>query len=278
MIDYAIHTGTQDVIDPMGSAIINVNATGTPNYQWVNVNRIKAYGTPAQTRLQTYLPFTNTVSYRIKDLHNIPAYNTPTSFVGDAVCFNSGPAACSGRGPFYINSQKYYIDFIFLYFVNTGTEPLYSPVFSVDTSKCDDDYGIFIGAPMVPSGATATNLGQYPLLNRSSYEYSNDLGVLNSTIWYKLTTVDDDGNNQMVQLTVPNVVSMVEATARGGAGSPTGGQTSVVASGPSGEPVVLQPYLTSDQYYYPFILVRYIAENAPTRNINMNFSFAPYVQ
>jgi len=282
MIDFSIFLGTEQATDPLGSVIININSTGTPNYQWVNSNEINSYGPPDITKqLNTVIPFKDTVAQKIKFIHQIPEKTNQLITVGDLACYTGNVLSCSKKGPYNIRNQKYYIDFMFMYFVNTGTENIYSPVFSVDNSRCDSNYGIILGVPKVPPGtkAEANAMETFPLLV-SNPEYTNDLSTVNDDIIYKFTALNDAGTaNREGNLQIDSIVNMVDVLINDL--NNDRGQQPVIAVNNTNNPFTLTPgganFTTVPTSFYPFILLRYVSENAPSKRVNINFSFAPIV-
>ena len=266
-VNYALYLGNQSLIDPMGSVIINTSATGNPVYQWVNTSTLNGFGVPTGL-LGQYLPHKDTISYRIKNLEFIPEASNPAAYIGDATCLTS-PSTCTKRGPFLIQGRKYYIDFMYIYFVNTGTDVLYSPVFSLDSSKCDENYGYFIGVPKTSPGATATSTGG-PIedLLASDPAYTNDLGSLGLTDVYKFTTLDNTSSNISVNLDIANIISLVDNTI-------TYGQAPIVAEDGTGTAITLNTDTGVNDHYMPAILMRYISENAITKPIDITLRYGP---
>lgn len=283
-MDFRIYAPQTDVIDPLGSVIINTNTTTAPNYTWLTTHTIKAIGPVGAALVDERLPYRNTVSYKIKFLDTIPQYNNNAQFIGDSLCLTS-PNTCSGRGPFYIGPQKYYIDYFFLYFVNTSGSLLYSPLFSVDDDKCDEEYGIFVGAPKVPAGTNVTLNSTNPalsLLAKNTVAYTNDLsGIVGpaSSVIYKFTTATAVTSGSTTTYTPTEaalssysaVVNLVQQTINNG-------QVSIVSEDNNGLPIQLNPNGPgAANSYYPFIVFRYVSENASTRQINVNFTFSATV-
>lgn len=274
---FALYYTNTDAIDPLGSVIINTNTTGSPNYSWLSVNTVKLTGAPG-IQSSNILPYKDTSSYKIKFLDSIIKYNDVSSTVGDSVCISS-VNSCNGTGPFFLNGQRYYIDYLFMYFVNTGTEVLYAPTLAVDTSRCSSDYGIFIGAPRVPAGTTVqlTGTPNNSLLNKNTVSYTNDLsGIIgpNSSIVYNFSLVDT--SNIQIASALPDYLTMVNlvnglvsiSTTTNG-----GGQTSVIGKDQFNAPITLNPNgPVAANSFYPFIIFRYVAENASDRPINVSFS------
>ena len=282
------------LIDPLGSIIINTASTLNPNYQWVVPNQIYSIGLPDPTKpVLLDLGLKDTVSYKIKFLEVIKRHNNNARFIGSSACLTAPDSvACGGYGPYVINSKRYYIDFFVLYFVNISVVPpdenpadyiISGPTLSVDTSRCTPDYGIFIAAPKIrtslSSYLTATSSpssGYDHMFYQQPPEYTNDLGFFNLNISYRLTTVD--ANNNLIEniLTPGNIVQATQNTI-------VNGQTSITCVDENGAPIPLYPQNVSNftsfapKSYYPFIIFRYVSEDAPTRQIFLNFTFAANV-
>lgn len=283
------------LIDPLGSIIINTNSTLNPNYQWIVANQVYSVGLPDPTKPVVFdLGLKDTVSYKIKFLETIKRYNNNARFIGSSACLTAPDnVACGGYGPYIINSKRYYIDFFVLYFVNTSVVPqnenptdyiISGPTLSVDTSRCSPDYGIFIAAPKADtslskyltatSSANINNDGAmfYPQLP----EYTNDLGFFNPNIFYRFTSVDSNSSFIENNLTPGNIVQAVFNTI-------TFGQTSITCVNKNNSPIPLYPQNTnnftsfSSKSYYPFIIFRYVSEDASTRRVFLNFTFAANV-
>lgn len=255
-IDYEIYLGDQTVVDGMGSVIVNLNSTGSPAYTWITQESLAAYGPPT-TLLSAGLPFKDTVSYKIKYMDSIYEHDSLTNLWGDAACLTN-PATCNGRGPFYVLGKPYYVDYLFMYIVNTGDEDVYCPVYSVDSSKCDADFGYFIGSPSVPAN---TVVGTSTFFT-SAPKYTNDLSVLSDSYLFKFTTLDSSFFNIETTLTVPNILNLVSNTI-------SNGQEPVIGEDVSSSVGVT---LTPGDYH-PFVLFRYISSVAPTKPINIDFRF-----
>lgn len=286
---FKVYYPNQTVVDPLGSIIVNTNTTISPNYQWVVVNNVYSTGTPDTTRmLGDDLGLKDTVSYKIKFLEVIPRHNNLLSNIGNSACLtNPGSVACMGRGPYIIFNQRYYIDFFVLYFVNTSVIPtgenpadyiITSPIFSVDTSRNAPDYGIFIATPKInptlsPYLTAEIGTTEDKMFIGSLPEYSNDIGLFNTSITYLCTPVNSSLNPIETTLSVGNIINLVENNINNG-------QTSIVSIDKNNNPIVLQaqtsasPPTFAPQSYYPFILFRYVSENATTRKLSLNFSFA----
>ncbi|MEM3368607.1 MAG: hypothetical protein QXP88_00730 [Thermoproteota archaeon] len=291
---FKVYFPNVQLIDPLGSIIINTNTTINPNYQWVVVNKINSVGIPDPTKPVLFdLGLKDTVSYKIKFLDSIKRYQDSVKFIGSSACLTAPDnVACGGYGPYIINSKKYYIDFFVLYFVNTSVVPqnenpadyiISGPTLSVDTSRCSAEYGIFIAAPKsntaLPTYLTATSSASindgamfYPQLP----EYTNDLGFFNPNISYRFTTVDSSSNFTENTLTPGNIVQTVLNTI-------TYGQTSITCVNNANSPIALYPQSTTNpssfapQSYYPFLIFRYVSEDATTKQIFLNFTFAANV-
>jgi hypothetical protein len=301
---YAVFYGSDSLIDPLGSVIINVNTTTNPQFEWVFVNEIKGKGNPNfRNGLQNFVAgYRDTVSWKIKFLENIRRHNNPSRTIGSIACLNSPSSpSCGGMGPFLINNKRYYIDFIVLYFANTTVLPsggnvndyiIANPIFSVDRNRCDEYYGMFIAVPKIdtslssyPVAKTVSSFGLDPDANKKGlflYEpdYTNDL-VFNTNITYRLTSLfDEDPDSYMddIQLTPENIVLATKNTIEHG-------QTSIVSvsSNPSNASIVLYPQPTTfpttfnQRSYLPFVLFRYVSEDAPTRQVFLSFSFSANV-
>lgn len=260
-IDYEIYLGNQDAIDGMSSVIVNLNATGSPAYQWVTNELIKMYGAP-DAPMGAIIPHGDTVSYKVKNMSEMQEHDatgtTPTW--GDDACIAS-PASCNGRGPFNVLGRRYFVDYLYLYFYNTGDTTIYSPVFSLDDSKCDENYGYFIGTPRVN---TNTNASPGSLITAAP-TYTNDLSAIDTSVLYEFTTLNGASENIETTLTIPNILTLVDSTI-------ANGQNPTVAEDSAGNAITIQP-----NEYHPFVLFRYISENAPTRPINISFRFGPYI-
>lgn len=291
---FKVYFPNVQLIDPLGSIIINTNTSINPNYQWVVVNKINSVGIPDPTKPVLFdLGLKDTVSYKIKFLDSIKRYRNTVKFIGSSACLTAPDnVACGGYGPYLINSKKYYIDFFVLYFVNTSVPPtrgdtpnyiISGPTLSVDTSRCTPDYGIFIAAPksdttlstyLTATSSASVNPGAmfYPQLP----EYTNDLGYFNLNISYRFTTVDSSLNFTESTLTPGNIVQAVFNTI-------TFGQTSITCVNKNNSPIPLYPQSTTNpssfapQSYYPFVIFRYVSEDASTRQVFLNFTFAANV-
>jgi hypothetical protein len=282
------------LVDPLGSIIINTGSTLNPNYQWVVNNQIYSVGLPDPAKpVLLDLGLKDTVSYKIKFLEVIKRHNNNAKFVGSSACLTAPDSvACGGYGPYTINSKRYYIDFFVLYFVNisvvpTGDNPadyiISGPTLSVDTSRCTPDYGIFIAAPKINTSSssylTATSAasnGYTNMFYQQLPEYTNDLGFFNLTISYKFTTVDTSNNFVQNILTPGNIVQAVQDTI-------SNGQTSITCVDEYDAPVPLHPQTVSTftsfapKSYYPFLIFRYVSEDATTQQVFLNFTFAANV-
>jgi len=289
------------VIDPMGSIIINTSSQLNPNYEWAYVNYLNAVGEPDPSRpVEVQLiGFKDTTSYKIKYLEFIKRYNSASSYIGSAACLTSPDnISCNGLGPYIINGKRYYIDFVVLYFVNTSViNPsvddenafiLSNPIFSVDTSRCTPDYGIFIAAPKIKQSvindinsppyllATAGSQNNNMFFNNTPL-YSNEIGFFNVAITYRLTVLQSNNTNSFmdnIQLTASNIVLAVQNLINYG-------QTSITSVSENNGAINLKPQYIGNpgfrnQSYYPFILFRYISEDAPTKRVILNFTFAPF--
>jgi len=299
---YAVFYGLEYLVDPLGSIIINVNTTTNPQFEWVYLNQIKGRGLPDfQNRLQSIVNgYKDTVSWKIKFLENIKRHNDSSKRIGSPACLvDPSSLSCGGVGPFLINNKRYYVDFIVLYFVNTTILPsgenvndyiIANPIFSVDTNRCDEYYGMFIAVPRID-----TTLDSYPVAKAISYfssdsnankkgmflsdpVYTNDL-FFNENITYRLTALaSNDNNNYMdnVVLSPQNVVRAVKNVVNYG-------QTSITSVSSTGSSLILYPqppsFPSSYDYrsYLPFIVFRYVREDAPTRQVLLNFSFSANV-
>jgi hypothetical protein len=299
---YAVFYGSEHLVDPLGSIIVNVNTTTNPQFEWVFVNQIKGKGLPDfQNRLQSVVNgYRDTVSWKIKFLENIKRHNDNSKRIGSPACLvDPSSLSCGGVGPFLVNNKRYYVDFIVLYFANTTILPsggdindyiIANPIFSVDTSRCDEYYGMFIAVPRID-----TTLDYYPVAKTTNYFgsddnaskkglfssdpiYTNDL-FFNTNITYRLTTLasnDFDIHMDNVILTPQNIVQAVKNTVQYG-------QASITSVSSTGQSLILYPqpptFPNSYDYrsYLPFIIFRYVREDAPTRQISLNFSFSANV-
>jgi hypothetical protein len=299
---YAVFYGSDFLVDPLGSVIININTTVNPQFEWVFVNQIKGKGLPNfQDRLQSFVRgYRDTVSWKIKFLENIKRHNNASQRIGSAVCLSAPSSpSCGGAGPYLINNKRYYIDFIVLYFANTTILPLgadendyiiVNPIFSVDRGRCDEYYGMFIAVPKIdntltsyPVAKTVSFFGSDPQANRkgifsSEPAYTNDL-KFNTNITYRLTSLaSNDASNYMdnVTLTTENIVQATANTIQYG-------QTSIIATASNGPSVILYPQpqgfpnAYNPRSYLPFIVFRYVREDAPTKQVLLNFSFSANV-
>jgi hypothetical protein len=299
---YAVFYGLDSLVDPLGSVIINVNTTVNPQFEWIFVNQIKGGGLPNfQDRLQSFVKgYRDTVSWKIKFLENIKRHNEASSRIGSAACLiaPSSPS-CGGVGPYLINNKRYYIDFIVLYFANTTILPsgadvndyiIANPIFSVEGGRCDEYYGMFIAVPKIDNTLTSYPIAKAfsffdgdPQANKkglfsSEPSYTNDL-KFNTNIAYRLTSLaSDDASNYMdnIVLTTENIIQATANTIQYG-------QTSIIATASNGPSVILypQPQGFPNTYdprsYLPFIIFRYVREDAPTRQVLLRFSFSANV-
>lgn len=282
------------LIDPLGSIIINTNTSINPNYQWVVVNSVNSVGIPDPTKqVLLDLGLKDTVSYKIKFLDSIKRYQSTSSFIGSSACLTDPDSSdCGGYGPYLINSKKYYIDFFVLYFVNTSVPPtpgdipnyiISGPTLSVDNSRCSPDYGIFIAAPkantslsnyLTATSSLTSNDGN--MFTPQLPEYTNDLGFFNTNISYRFTAVNASLNFTESVLTPGNIVQAAYNTI-------THGQTSITCVNNSNSPIPLYPQATSNpitfdpQSYYPFVIFRYVSEDAVTKQVFLSFTFAANV-
>jgi hypothetical protein len=299
---YAVFYGSDSLVDPLGSIILNVNTTTNPQFEWIFVNQIKGKGNPNfNDRLQVSVRgYRDTVSWKIKFLENIKRHNNPAKRIGSAACLSAPSSpSCNGAGPFLINNKRYYIDFIVLYFANTTIAPISddpnnyiisNPIFSVDTGRCDEYYGIFIAVPKIdntlssyPVAKPVTHFSGDPDANKKGLfshepEYTNDL-LFNTNISYRITSLSsNDANSYMdnVILTTENIIQAVQNTI-------SYGQTSIIATSHNSPSLILypQPQTFPDSYnpksFLPFIVFRYVREDAPTRQVLLNFSFSANV-
>jgi hypothetical protein len=265
-INYDLYVGQESMVDVMGSVIININSVGAPSYQWVNTAQVFGYGAPGVSMGLT-LPHRDTVSYKIKNLEFIPEVDNALQFVGDAACL-SDPDTCSGRGPFLINGSKYLIDYTFLYLVNTGDEPVYSPIFSIvgdlpvvnGAEFCNPEYGWFIGIPRVPVNTNVTTLDAAGLIVEAP-GYTNDLGALGTTALYRFTVVDAAQATIESTVTPSNLITVTESAIEYG-------QLATLTLNDQG----LAPEILPGQHY-PIALFRYINENAATRKIDITLRY-----
>ena len=292
---FKLHYPQNTLIDPMGSIIINVNTTANPQFEWAYINSLNGVGPvdPSKEVNISLLGFKDTTSYKIRYLENITRHNNTLLTVGSAACLTSPDAvSCQGYGPYIVFGKRYYIDFIVLYFVNRSVVPqggneadyyLSSPIFSVDTSRCTPDYGIFIASP---KPKTPTNNSD-PYIEATAGtgdrkmfatlpSYTNELGFFNQNIKYRITALKSANSNDYMDdviLTPGNIVQALQNTINYG-------QTSIVSVKDDNTPIVLRPQASNTssfnpQSFLPFILFRYISVDAPTRRVFLSFSFAP---
>lgn len=334
MFKFGIYEPTTQIIDPMGSVIVNTNATGAPNFEWIYVSQFGGYGLPSK-ELSNILPYSDSVSYKVKLLDRIPklggtlplittttttttSSTTSTTTTGTTTTSTStttsapvlveepedllslASSACYSNnsnvyqnclsGPYRIGSKLYYVDFRVLYLVNLGDQPIYSPIFSVDTRKCNEDYGIFIGVPKVLpnfiADSNSTN-NRVPMFLKNP-QYSNQLNFFNESIEYKFTVIKNNaqiGSGSEItetlpitKFTIPNLVSQVAGIAEESVSS--SGQTSIVAETVNSTPIYLDgstSELISSKSFYPFVLFRYISATAQTAPVEIAFTVAPNI-
>ncbi len=296
---FKLHYPQNELVDPMGSIIINVNTTVSPQFEWAYINRLKGVGPidPLSEVNINIVGFKDTTSYKIRYLEQIFRHNSTSLTVGSNACLTAPDSqACRGYGPYTIFGKRYFIDFIVLYFVNRTIMPqggneadyiLGSPIFSVDASRCTPDYGIFIATPKVklstlsdnnqPYASATAGIADYNLFSSAMPSYTNDLGFFNANIRYRLTPLTaQSGSSYMdnVILTPSNIVAATQNAINYG-------QTSIVSVKEDNSPFVLVPQMAGNittfrpKSYYPFILFRYIREDAPTKRVFLSFSFAP---
>ncbi len=298
---FKLHYPQNDLVDPMGSIIINVNTTVSPQFEWAYVNYLKGVG-PVDASAEVNIRlvgFKDTTSYKIRYLEQITRHNSTSVTVGSSSCLTApDSSACRGYGPYIIFGKRYFIDFVVLYFVNRtvmppgGNEADYfigSPIFSVDNSRCTPDYGIFIAAPKIrlstladpgiPYASATHGTASYNLFYPSTPTYTNELGLFNQNIRYRITALTTTSNSSYMDnviLTPSNIIDAVQNVIRNG-------QTSIVSVKEDNSPFILLPQTAGSatnfrpKSYYPFILFRYISEDAPTRRVFLSFSFAPNV-
>jgi hypothetical protein len=333
MFKFGIYEPTNKVIDPMGSVIVNTNATGSPNFEWIYTSQVGGYGVPA-TEIGSVLPYSDSVSYKIKLLDRIPkigstlplvttttttSSTTSTTTTGTTTTTTSSSttttpliitepedlsslasSACYSNnsniyqnclsGPYRIGSKLYYVDFRVMYLVNLGDQPIYSPIFAVDTQKCNENYGIFIGVPKVsPNFTVDANFSnnRVPIFLKNP-AYSNQLNFFNDAVEYKFTVIKSGatlGSNEeitetlpLTRLTIPQLVSQVAGITDENVIS--SGQTSIVAETVNSTPIYLSgssSNLLSSKSFYPFVLFRYISATAPTAPVEIAFTVAPNI-
>lgn len=341
MFKFGIYEPLNKVTDPMGSVIINTNATGSPSFEWIYEAKFGGYGVP-KDEVGTILSYSDSVSYKIKLLNQIrkiefanPVTTTTTTtttsttttttgesgttttttsttttttgnpfsatsnsleFLAANACYSTNTLLYENclNGPYRIGSKLYYIDFRVLYLVNLGDQPIYSPIFSVDTQKCTPDYGIFIAAPKVTSNfvvdSNATG-GRIPLFKENP-KYSNQVDLFRDDTLYKFTvlkqTPGTDGQlTETLPITKQNLTNLIAQV--GGivdSDTPALGQTSIVSESVSGEPIVLSAEKNSTIVlnntlqaggFYPFIVFRYISATAQTTPVEIAFTVAPNI-
>lgn len=333
MFKFGIYEPVNKIIDPMGSVIVNTNATGSPNFEWIYTAQVGGYGLPA-TEIGSVLPYSDSVSYKIKLLDRIPKFGgtlpltttttttttsstttttvtgtttTSTSTTTTAILINQpedlmtlASSACYSNnsniyqnclsGPYRIGSKLYYVDFRVMYLVNLGDQPIYSPIFAVDTRKCNEDYGIFIGVPKVLPNfivdADASN-NKIPMFLKNP-AYSNQLNFFNDAIEYKFTVVQNNAilgsNTEITQtlpvtkITLPQLVAQVAGITDQNV--IPNGQTSVVAETANSTPIYLagsSSSALSSKSFYPFVLFRYISATAATAPVEIAFTVAPNI-
>lgn len=331
MFKFGIYEPVTKVIDPMGSVIVNTNATGSPNFEWIYTAEVGGYGLPS-AELGNILPYSDSVSYKIKLLDRIPKVGTtlplttttttssttstttagsttstttttstaPTiiipepeelSSLASSACYSNSSSIYQNclSGPYRIGSKLYYVDFRVLYLVNLGDQPIYSPIFAVDTRKCNEDYGIFIGVPKVlPNFVVDSSfLNKNPIFLKNP-SYSNQLNFFNESIEYKFTVIKSNasyGSSEEItetlpitRLTIPKLVSQVSGILD--QNIIPDGQTSVVAETINSTPIYLNgstSNLLSSKSFYPFILFRYISATAATAPVEIAFTVAPNI-
>lgn len=257
-----LHTTDTEAIDVMASPIIQ-DTTGPLNYVWLGTSGLPVYG-DIGPRMGNILPYQKSVAYKARILDEITHHDDTTQFVGSLDCIlDPASAACGGRGPYQINGALYYIDVMFLYVVNEGDANAYAPILSVDTSRCDEYYGMIIGSPKLPAGTKATVGGG---LVASAPKYTNFLNSLNQTTVYEWTAVDSTLTNMVAEATPANLVSIV-------ASSITNGQYPITMKDNADNPITITGEVNGGtDYFQPFMIVRYIHESAPTKIIDINIS------
>ncbi|MEM0333485.1 MAG: hypothetical protein QXX30_03410 [Candidatus Aenigmatarchaeota archaeon] len=297
-ISYGLFQPDTELIDPMGSIVINVNTNSSPNFQWVVQKKYKAYGdiNPFDEIIGQIPGYHDTVSYKVNFLEHIHENNTP---IGISACLtNPDSPSCEGKGPYIILGKRYYIDFRVFYIMNktvfSSGDPLdysiFSPVLSLDYSRCSEHYGFFIAAPKpIPNpdntvphlvAKHAPNLQNHSMFSQTPSS-TNHLGTLNTNIKYRLTVLND-GNDinsfwDDVYLTPGNIVLAVQKAI-------TQGQISIISAMSDNTPIVLYPQSqtypnsVNPKSYYPFILFRYISASAPTQRVDFSISFNVNVQ
>lgn len=326
MFKFGIFEPETKIKDPMGSVIVNTNATGAPNFEWLYLSEFGGYGNP-KTEVGNILPYSDSVSYKIKLLNQIPKYEninltttttttssttTTTSlavspnsnnlfYLASDECYSTNAITYTNsclNGPFRIGSKLYYIDFRVLYLVNLGDQPLYSPLFSVDTRKCTSEYGVFIAAPKVNQNFV---VDANKVNNRKSMfdflpKYSNQVDLFNPAMEYKFTVLRSGSvqpNEEITEfgaITKQKLSNLIQQV--GGLNdipSSSLGQTSIIADNASNEPLILTADKdTSIQLgtsgstlnpggFYPFILFRYISATAKTAPVEIAFTVAPSI-
>lgn len=262
-----LHSADQQTIDVMASPIVQ-DTSSPPDYIWLGTTPLNTYGNIGQ-RTGTQLPYQKSIAYKARILDEISHHDNTSQYVGDLSCITSPNAAtCAGRGPFEINGSLYYIDYTFFYVVNEGDASAYSPIISVDTSRCDSYYGFILGSPKLSAGATADAGGN---LVASAPKYANFLNTLNTSTTYIWTAVDATNTNLESVATPQDIVTVTHSAI-------DNGQYPVTMKDASDNPITLTGQaLGGTDYFQPFILLRYIHESAPTKRINITVSVSYHV-
>jgi hypothetical protein len=107
--------------------------------------------------------------------------------------------------------------------------------------------------------------------------YSNQLGFFNQIIKYRFSVLQSNNTNDFMDNIDPTTGNFVLAVQN----LINYGQTSITSVSENNGPVNLKPQYNNvppfrNQTYYPFLLFRYISEDAPTKRVLLNFTFAPY--
>ena len=267
-LNYGLFLGQDPMYDVLGSVLINTNSIGVPAYQWVRPSIIYGAGAPGAA-MSYSIPHMDSVSYKIKNLEHILAIGESEygETIGDDACL-SNPEACNGRGPFLINGIKYFIDYMFFYIQNTGSDVVYSPVFSIVGDRptvngiefCSPDYGYFIGVPQVPVNTVVTPEDNSNIL-LATPQYTNDLSVLGDTVFYRFTVIDGNHTPITMNPTISNLLSLTNHAIEDG-------QLAITTLDDQNEP----PELVSGDFY-PAVLFRYVSENAVTRPIEISMRY-----
>ena len=296
-ITHNVYLPNTQIIDPLGSIIVNTNTTLSPLFSWVYPNQVKAVGTPdfSSPISSSFQEFKNVSSWKIKYLENIPKYNS-SGYIGSSACLTSPSSPSCEGGPYKVFGKKYYIDFFVVYIVNTSVVPpgdnasnyyISGPIVAVDPNycsssytRCHEDYGIFLAVPRVlassttyPTATDQSVSGNDVGMLSSDIEYTNQL-KFNTNISYRLTVLNSSGNfMDNITLTTNNILTALENAI-------LYGQTSVSAVKSDGSGVLLypQPSTFPSSYdtrsYYPVVIFRYISENSLTTRVNLTFSIS----